>query len=229
MHHAACRLHPCFCCCGCSSRAPCSVSLSLPPPCACCCRVDVLPGVVRVNAAGGFQQAAQEAGFPQLVAKAKSQGVAVMGVVQSRGMSGAMWYPCEQLAEQGLITIVCSNSPGYVAYAPGNATRVFGTNPMAFGWPRANGHPPYVWDQAASVIARGDIQVRCWPGPKRGRACTCFSTCTCTCTWHQTHRACAAGSVGSRFTTHPCSTLVTSISNRAPSLPAVCAADCAAG
>lgn len=37
--------------------------------------------------------------------------------------------------------------------------RVFGTNPMAFGWPRAGGEEPYVWDQATAVMARGEIQV----------------------------------------------------------------------
>ena len=37
-------------------------------------------------------QAAQEAGYPLFVEKAKSQGVAVLGITHSRGMSGAMWY-----------------------------------------------------------------------------------------------------------------------------------------
>ena len=30
---------------------------------------------------------------------------------------------------------------------------------MAFGWPRAGPEEPYVWDQATSVMARGEIQV----------------------------------------------------------------------
>ena len=113
----------------------------------------------------------------------------MMGVANARGMSGAMWYPAEQLAMQGslsspllsapllspllvpryrtaarassagVVSIVCHNSPPYVAAAPGSARRVFGTNPMAFGWPRAGGLPPYVWDQASSVMARGEIEV----------------------------------------------------------------------
>ena len=106
-----------------------------------------LPGVVRVDACGGFAQAAEAAGLPLLLTKAKSQGVAMMGVTNTRGMSGAMWYPAEKLAMEGVVSIVCCNSPAYVAAGAGSARRVFGTNPMAFGWPRPDGQPPYVWDQ----------------------------------------------------------------------------------
>jgi len=118
-----------------------------------------LPAVVRVDARGGFAQAAEAAGLAELVSRARTHGVAMMGVANARGMSGAMWYPAEQLAMQGVISIICHNSPPYVASAPGSARRVFGTNPMAFGWPRAGGLPPYVWDQASSVMARGEIEL----------------------------------------------------------------------
>lgn len=37
--------------------------------------------------------------------------------------------------------------------------RVFGTNPMAFGWPRPL-TPPLVWDQASSAMARGEIELK---------------------------------------------------------------------
>ena len=121
--------------------------------------LDLLPGVVKVDGKGGFQQAAQEAGFPLLLQKAKSQGVAMMGVVNTRGMSGAMWWPAEQLALEGVVSIICCNTPGYVSRGVGSARRVFGTNPLAFGWPRPGREPPYVWDQATSVMARGEIQV----------------------------------------------------------------------
>lgn len=144
----------------------------------------MLPGVVKVDARGGFTQAAEAAALPSLVHKARAQGVAVMGVSNSRGMSGALWLclatpnppvssaaiptlPCrlifgapdhrdryiaEELAGQGIISIVMCNSPGYVARGVGSARRVFGTNPMAFGWPRPIGRPPLVWDQASSVM-----------------------------------------------------------------------------
>jgi hypothetical protein len=34
----------------------------------------------------------------------------------------------------------------------------YGTNPMAFGWPR-DGYPPLVWDQASSAMARGEVEL----------------------------------------------------------------------
>ena len=40
----------------------------------------------------------------------------------------------------------------------GGSRPVFGTNPMAFGWPRPDGHP-YVFDFATSAVARGEIEL----------------------------------------------------------------------
>jgi delta1-piperideine-2-carboxylate reductase len=40
---------------------------------------------------------------------------------------------------------------------------VFGTNPIAFAWPRAEGHP-FVFDFATSAIARGDIELHAREG-----------------------------------------------------------------
>src|SRR5690606_13009975 len=49
-----------------------------------------------------------------------------------------------------------SSSP-YVAPAGGKRP-FFGTNPMSFSWPRRN-RPPMVFDQASSMMARGEIQI----------------------------------------------------------------------
>lgn len=35
---------------------------------------------------------------------------------------------------------------------------MFGTNPIAFGWPRPDG-PPFVFDFATSMVARGEIEL----------------------------------------------------------------------
>ena len=44
--------------------------------------------------------------------------------------------------------------------AHGGKTRVFGTNPLGFGWPRADaeGAPPLVVDLATAAVARGELQ-----------------------------------------------------------------------
>lgn len=81
-----------------------------------------------------------------------------MAVTNTAGMSGAMWGVAESLATSGFVSLVFANSPAYVA-AHNGKRRVFGTNPMGFGWPRADGAPPLVWDQASSAMARGEIEL----------------------------------------------------------------------
>jgi len=69
----------------------------------------------------------------------------------------ALWYEVEALAEDGLVAFAFVNSRAYVALA-GGTERLFGTNPMAFGWPR-KGRPPMVFDQASSAAARGEMML----------------------------------------------------------------------
>ena len=69
----------------------------------------------------------------------------------------ALWYEVEALAEDGLVAFAFVNSKSYVVPA-GGSERLFGTNPMAFGWPR-KGRPPMVFDQSSSVAARGEMMI----------------------------------------------------------------------
>lgn len=64
-----------------------------------------------------------------------------------------MWkcrYWARQLAEEGLIGIVLSQSPEYVA-PHGSSEAIFGTNPIGVGVPAEGG--PLVLDMATSAIA----------------------------------------------------------------------------
>ena len=58
-------------------------------------------------------------GVPLVAAKARAQGIALMYVANAHGMSGAMWYRAEQLAEMGLVAIVVCNTPAYVVMPGG--------------------------------------------------------------------------------------------------------------
>ena len=71
--------------------------------------------------------------------------------------SRALWPETERLAERGLVAFAFTAALQYVAPA-GGIKPVYGTNPMAFAWPRA-GRPPLVFDQASSASARGEIQI----------------------------------------------------------------------
>ena len=115
---------------------------------------DVTPAVVRVDARNGYSLAAFEQGLPVLEQKAKALGVAVLAINNCFHFS-ALWPEIEAICTRNLVGLAMTPSHSWVA--PAGATRpIFGTNPLAFGWPRT-GRQPYVFDFATSVMARSDI------------------------------------------------------------------------
>lgn len=117
---------------------------------------DQAPAIVRVDAHGGFSQLAFQAGLPVLLGKAREAGIAAMAINHCVHFS-ALWVEIEALTDAGLVALAFTPSHAWVAPA-GGSKPVFGTNPIAFGWPRV-GHNPFIFDFATSVIARGDIEL----------------------------------------------------------------------
>jgi delta1-piperideine-2-carboxylate reductase len=115
------------------------------------------PGVVKVDAHRGFSPLALECGDEPLARLARQQGIAAL-VINNALNVAALWPEVERLAERGLVAFAYVSAIPYVAPA-GGIKPVFGTNPMAFAWPRLN-RPPLVFDQASSASARGEIQLR---------------------------------------------------------------------
>ncbi len=112
--------------------------------------------VIEVDAGGGFSPAAFDVAEDILVERAKELGVAAL-VIRDCLHFSALWYEVEKLAERGLASL--SMCPSYATVAPsGGKEPLLGTNPFAFGWPRA-GEFPYVFDFATSVAARGEIEL----------------------------------------------------------------------
>ncbi|MBV7563004.1 Ldh family oxidoreductase [Pseudomonas sp. sia0905] len=118
--------------------------------------IDQAPSIVRVDARGGFSQLAFQAGLPVLADKARANGIAALAINRCVHFS-ALWVEIEQLTELGLVALACNPSHAWVAPA-GGSKPIFGTNPIAFGWPRA-GKQPFIFDFATSAIARGDIEL----------------------------------------------------------------------
>jgi len=118
---------------------------------------DLAPAVVHVDAHNGFAPLALRVGREPLVAKARTQGIAALGILNSCHIA-ALWPEVEALAAQGLVALAFVTASSYVAPA-GGTKPLFGTNPMAFAWPRPGGKPPLVFDQASSASARGEIQL----------------------------------------------------------------------
>jgi len=112
--------------------------------------------MVRVDARCGFAPLAFETGLPLLAERARMLGLAAL-VINDCTHFSALWPEVEALAERGLAGLALC--PSYSAVAPAGGLRpLFGTNPMAFGWPRPD-REPYVFDFATSVAARGEIEL----------------------------------------------------------------------
>ncbi|WP_112313219.1 Ldh family oxidoreductase [Pseudogemmobacter bohemicus] len=112
--------------------------------------------LVRVDAQGGFANAAFELALPELAARAKKLGLAAM-VINDCTHLAALWPEVEAVAAHGLAAMVMC--PSYATVAPtGGKDPLLGTNPFAFGWPRPDSDP-YVFDFATSVAARGEVEL----------------------------------------------------------------------
>lgn len=112
--------------------------------------------IIKVNANGGFSQLAFSLGLPLLVEKAKDSGIALLAINHCVHFS-ALWTEIEQITKNGLVAIACNPTQAYAA-PHGGSKPLLGTNPFAFGWPRA-GKDPFVFDFATSAIARGDVEL----------------------------------------------------------------------
>ncbi|MEO1550659.1 MAG: Ldh family oxidoreductase, partial [Pseudomonadota bacterium] len=114
---------------------------------------DVKPGVFRVDAAHGFFYPAFRLALPELVARARANGIAACALHRSHHF-GVAGHACEALAEQGCIGLIYGNAPK--ALAPtGASVPVLGTNPIAFAAPAPGA--PLVIDMAVTTVARGKI------------------------------------------------------------------------
>lgn len=118
---------------------------------------ELAPAVVQVDAAGGFAPLAHEVGFEHVTRRATQFGLAAMPILNCYHFT-ALWTELEPIAEKGLVAFAFRNGISRVAQH-GGRTPLFGTNPMAFAWPR-KGAGPYIFDFATSEIARGEIQMR---------------------------------------------------------------------
>jgi len=112
--------------------------------------------VLRVDAMNGFAPLALEVGSAPLIERAREQGIAAL-TVNNNYHFAALWPEVERLCEAGLVGFAFVSAKAFVA-PPGGIRPLYGTNPMAFGWPRDNGEH-MIFDQASSASARGEIMI----------------------------------------------------------------------
>lgn len=87
--------------------------------------------------------------------RAAQFGVGVVAVRNSSHFGVASAF-ANYLAEKGMVSLILSNASATVA-PRGSRTALFGTNPIAAGFPRANGSPALI-DFATTAGARGRIR-----------------------------------------------------------------------
>jgi delta1-piperideine-2-carboxylate reductase len=112
--------------------------------------------VIQVDGHGGLAPLAMTAAREALAPLAREQGIAAAALVNVHHFS-ALWVDIEPLVEAGLVAM-CFTAYMPVVAPAGAHERFFGTNPMAFGWPRAEGGA-LIFDQASAAMARGEIMI----------------------------------------------------------------------
>ena len=115
-----------------------------------------LAAVLSVDGDHGYAPYTLECALPELAKAAHQTGIAVMRLYNSFHFA-ALWPEVEYLAEQNLVGLACTCFKPSVAPA-GAKEAFFGTNPLAFAWPRP-GSTPVVFDMATSRLAKGDVML----------------------------------------------------------------------
>lgn len=123
-----------------------------------------VPTVLRRKGAALVVDAHEGLAFPacdlairEAIAAAQEHGVAFVGVVRSHHC-GVVVDHLRAVAEAGMVGLGFANSPAAMP-AAGGAHPVFGTNPVAAVFPRADGADPLLIDLSLSEVARGKVMV----------------------------------------------------------------------
>ena len=117
---------------------------------------EITPVILRCDAQNGFAPLAHKYGIEKLINAANAFGIAGLSIQRCHHFA-ALWPEVEAISDEGLVGLTS------VSYMPGVApsggtTALFGTNPIAFSWPRP-GKSPIVFDMATASMAKGEIQI----------------------------------------------------------------------
>ncbi len=114
------------------------------------------PSVLAVDGDGGYAPIAHRSLAKPLADLAKQQGIAMAALTNTFHFA-ALWQEVEMLAREGVVAFACTAFKPALPPAGGKEP-LYGTNPIAFAWPR-EGQEPCVFDQASAVMARGEVMI----------------------------------------------------------------------
>lgn len=105
----------------------------------------------------GWGMVAMRLAVETVIELASEFGVGTVAVRRSNHVGRVAPYVA-RIAEAGMVGLAVTNANPSVAPF-GGRSRVFGTNPIAWGAPRAGGLPPIVHDGATAAVAEGKLRV----------------------------------------------------------------------
>ena len=117
---------------------------------------EITPIIFRCDAKNGFAPLAHQHGIEKLVSAAQKFGMAGLAIQRCHHFA-ALWPEVEEISKHGLVGLTSVSYTPAVAPS-GGTTALYGTNPMAFSWPRP-GKNPIVFDMATASMAKGEIQI----------------------------------------------------------------------
>lgn len=109
-----------------------------------------------IDAEEGLAFPACELAISEAIARAKISGACFVGVTNSHHF-GAVAYHLEAVAAASMVGLAFGNSPAAMP-AWGGKRGIFGTNPIAAAFPRANDAPLLI-DLSLSEVARGKLMI----------------------------------------------------------------------
>lgn len=122
------------------------------------------PAMLASDADGGIAQLGFDRAFGDFVGATRSFGIAIFTQTNSY-TAGELGYYVRRLAGEGLVGLAATNANAMVAPKAGGPV-VYGTNPMAFGFPLGENSLPLIIDQASSATAYVNIVAAAEDGRK---------------------------------------------------------------
>ena len=120
-------------------------------------------GVCLIDNGDGLPYESTEWAIEEVIQRGRRNGIAFAGITNS-AHAGVLGLHLQAVAEAGLVGIGFTNSPAAIP-AWGGKKALFGTNPVAFAFPRAKGDP-LVIDLALTTVVRGKIMLALQRGEK---------------------------------------------------------------